>query len=107
MEVVKVDQEYVTRLESTVEALRIRNGELVVALMEANPDSEILTKPIGYTRSSRLNRVVEAALNYVHTGDDTDLTSSVEHYEEYWVEHKRKKAERKKQGKQIYYGRVS
>jgi hypothetical protein len=94
-----IDETYMMRLESTCEALRIRNGELVVALMEANPDSNILTKPVGYTRTSRLNRVVEAALEYCNSGDDTGLREAVEHYNGYWSNHYQDVAERRLRGK--------
>lgn len=72
-------------LEAALEALRVRNGELVTELAKHDPEHPYLAKPLGATRANRINAVLDAALLCAY-GDLTveELRESCEAYQGYW-----------------------
>ena len=91
------DQTYIVRLECVLEALRQRNGELVEALPNDHP---LRSKPQGYTRATRLNLLVDAALDHARTlPRGSELAVCAKAYSEYWDEVAAVKAARHEAGK--------
>lgn len=89
----KIDQVYVLSLEAECESLRKRNGDLVVALSELDPDNQIISKPIGNTRAKRLVDLVEATLAHVYSSlPSSELRSYAEAYLGYWEEELERRA---------------
>lgn len=91
---------YVVRLEASLEAAGMRNGELRFALEKVDPTNPILVKPLGYTRSARLIRLLDSTLEFLDgTITKGDLREAATDYIGYWSEELDKRTERSERAK--------